>query len=189
MQQLCHKWVVAFPHQLKGIFVSSIFLLKLQVTTLSFSKHSLFYKKSGSALPQFYSNVFPPSLPRSEKLTILVKHTHWFFLSFTPPVSHILNHRLLQDVTYNVLFNDIYKDKFGEAKIWEPVTLEDAFQHFSSSKRSMLPLLLLQIVCWKMKCLKDNFCRYYLLKYFFVLRLLLLSTYTEIFHSLPLDSF
>lgn len=88
VQQLCHIWVAAFPHRLKGIFVSSIFLLKLQVTTLSFSKHSPLFCKSGSALPRFYSNVFPPSSPRSEKLTILMKHTHWFFLFHTASFSH-----------------------------------------------------------------------------------------------------
>lgn len=147
-----HAWAGCLPSPTKRIFVSSIFLLKLQVTTLSFQNTLLFILQSRAQLCfDFIQMFFLLSHPSNEKLTILIKHTEFFPVFHTANLSHFESQTTSGMLPYNVLLCGICKEKFGDTKIWEPATAEGP-SIFSSICHTPHHHLSTQAEWWEMKC-------------------------------------
>ena len=114
--------LAAFPSQQKRIFVSSIFLLKLEVTTLSFPKHSPLCCTRSRARLCFDSihMSFLLSHPSREKLTILTKHALVFPVFHAASLSQLESQTPSPTSPHNVLSLGTCRDKSGRAEVWEP---------------------------------------------------------------------
>lgn len=114
--------LAAFPSRQKGIFVSGIFLLKLQVTTLGFPKHSpLCWTRSRARFCfDFIHAPFLLSHPSREKLTIPTEHALVFPVFHEASVSQFKPQTPSATSPHSELSPGTCRDRPGCAEVWEP---------------------------------------------------------------------